>query len=111
MIDLSGYSLADMRKLQGQVANEIRTRQGQELENARAQIEEIARGVGMPLAELFSKAAKSGSKSKGAQVAARYRHPDDETKAWSGRGRQPRWVVESLESGKSLKDLEIANPT
>lgn len=111
MIDLSGYSLADMRNLQEKIAKEIKTRQGQELENARAQIEEIARSVGMPLAELFSKAAKSGSKSNSAKVAARYRHPNDEKKAWTGRGRQPKWVVEWLESGKSLKDLEIARPT
>jgi ParB/RepB/Spo0J family partition protein len=37
----------------------------------------------------------------------RYRHPDHPTSTWSGRGRQPKWVREWIEGGKSLDDLRV----
>lgn len=38
----------------------------------------------------------------------RYRHPDHPTTStWSGRGRQPKWVREWIEGGKSLDDLQV----
>ena len=51
--------------------------------------------------------AATGRGSKGATVAVRYRHPDDANLQWTGRGRQPKWVVEALGKGKSLDDLRI----
>lgn len=108
MIDLSSYSLADLRKLKEQVADEMRTRQAQEVDKARAQIEEIARNVGVPLSELLGKGMKAAAKGKGGTVAVRYQHPDDAEKRWSGRGRQPQWVKDWIESNKPLADLDVA---
>jgi len=36
-----------------------------------------------------------------------YRHPDDPFMAWTGRGKQPRWITEWIESGKSLDVLRV----
>jgi DNA-binding protein H-NS len=30
----------------------------------------------------------------------RYRHPDDASQQWTGRGRQPKWVKEWVDGGK-----------
>lgn len=38
-------------------------------------------------------------------VAPKYRGPNGEE--WSGRGRQPSWVVECLKNGYTLDDLKI----
>lgn len=41
-------------------------------------------------------------------AVVRYRHPDHPTTStWSGRGRQPKWVREWVEGGKSLDDLLV----
>ena len=48
-----------------------------------------------------SSAAKKADASK-----PKYRNPDDPSQTWSGRGRRPRWVVQSLEAGRTLDDLQ-----
>jgi DNA-binding protein H-NS len=41
-------------------------------------------------------------------VTAKYRNPENPNEAWSGRGLQPKWVVEGLEKGKRISDFEIS---
>ena len=40
-------------------------------------------------------------------VSPKYRNPDDPTETWSGRGKQPRWLVTELKSGKRIDDFRI----
>ena len=42
-----------------------------------------------------------------AQVAPKYRNPDNASETWSGRGRKPKWVEEQLAAGKSQEALLI----
>jgi DNA-binding protein H-NS len=41
------------------------------------------------------------------QVFAKYRNPDNSADTWSGRGKQPRWLVAQLKSGKKLDHFRI----
>jgi DNA-binding protein H-NS len=41
------------------------------------------------------------------QVFAKYRNPDNPADTWSGRGKQPRWLVAQLKSGKKLDQFRI----
>lgn len=43
--------------------------------------------------------------SAGSKVAPRYK--DEAGNTWTGRGRQPKWVVSALSSGRSLESLLI----
>ena len=52
------------------------------------------------------KPRKKISKAR-AKVPPKYAHPDDPEKTWTGRGRNPLWVNELLDSGKSVDDLLI----
>ena len=102
-MDLSNMSLGDLRNLQEQIKQEMKKREQQEVQKAREQIMAIAQSVGVPLKDLMtaSRGGKSGS------VAVRYRHPDNAEYQWTGRGRQPKWVKEWVESGKSLDKLRV----
>lgn len=104
-MDLSNMSVGDLRNLQEQIKQEMKKREGQEMQKAREQILAIAQSVGVPLKDLM--AATAGRGSKGATVAVRYRHPDDSNLQWTGRGRQPKWVKEWVEGGKSIDDLRV----
>jgi DNA-binding protein H-NS len=88
MMDLSNMSVGDLRNLQEQIKQEMKTRETQEVQ----------------LKELM---AATGRGSKGATVAVRYRHPQDSSQQWTGRGRQPKWVKEWVDGGKSIDDLRI----
>jgi DNA-binding protein H-NS len=104
MMDLSNMSVGDMRNLQEQIKQEMKKREVQDVQKAREQIQAIAQSVGMSLKDLI---ATSGRGSKGASVAVRYRHPEDGNQQWTGRGRQPKWVKEWVEGGKSIDDLRV----
>jgi len=61
---------------------------------------------GIDFAEIVGSSSKSAGKKTGRKVEPKYRHPES-GKTWSGRGRQPKWVVEALGSGLSLESMTI----
>jgi DNA-binding protein H-NS len=80
------------------------------VQKAREQILAIAQSVGVPLKDLISSAAAAARRGKSGgtgSVAVRYRHPDNASQQWTGRGRQPKWVKEWVEGGKSLDKLRV----
>lgn len=101
-MDLSNMSLGDLRNLQDKIKQEMKKREQQEVAKAREQILAIAQSVGLPLKDLVS-----SSRGKGGTVAVRYRHPQDASQQWTGRGRQPKWVKEWVDSGKSMDQLRV----
>lgn len=106
MIDLSQHTLADLRKLQEQIKEEMKSRESQELQKAREQILAIAQSVGLPVEALLAKGGK-GAKKPGS-VAIRFQHPEVPEQKWTGRGRQPKWVKEWVDSGKDLDKLRVS---
>jgi DNA-binding protein H-NS len=48
------------------------------------------------------------SRRKYPKVYPKYRNAAEPFETWSGRGKQPRWVVAALKSGRSMKDFEIS---
>ena len=96
-MDLSNMSVGDLRNLQEQIK--------QEIQKAREQILAIAQSVGVPLKDLIASGGRGSS--KGNTVAVRYRHPDNASQQWTGRGRQPKWVKEWVEGGQSLDKLRV----
>jgi len=104
MKDLSRYSLAQLRALEAQVNDELKTRHYLGVSKAREQILHIARGAGISVDELLSgKARKTPAQASG---EAKYRNPDDPSQEWSGRGRQPNWIKAWVASGKSMEDAK-----
>jgi DNA-binding protein H-NS len=105
--DLSGYNLGELKGLAFEVEKAIKDRQQQEVKKAREQIAVIAQDLGVSVEELL---AGAGGKAKGggAKVAAQYRNPANESQVWTGRGRKPQWVVNTIENGGKLEDLRIA---
>jgi len=43
------------------------------------------------------------------KVFPKYQNPAVPSETWSGRGKQPRWVVSALKAGKAIEDFEIRN--
>ncbi len=66
-----------------------------------AQYEISAKDLGFSETTGHAKKQKSGRQS----VAAKYKGPHGET--WSGRGKQPRWIMAAIAAGKSLNDFLI----
>jgi DNA-binding protein H-NS len=40
-------------------------------------------------------------------VPPKFRNPDQPSETWAGRGKQPRWLVAQLRSGRRMEDFRI----
>jgi DNA-binding protein H-NS len=112
-------TLAELLKQQEELAEKIRVAKAAELESCRADALALIEARGFTVAEIFPEisAAPSGRRARKdqeptadgrASVPPKYRNPENPAETWTGRGRQPKWVVAKLAEGKNLKDFEIA---
>jgi DNA-binding protein H-NS len=106
-MNLSNMSVAELRALQEQIAQEIKAKTQAELVKAREEILAIAKSAGISLRELLDTQSNTKHRAPKTKVAVRYRHPADSSLQWTGRGRQPKWVQEWVVAGKSLDDLRV----
>ena len=104
MQDLSKYSMAQLRALEVEVIEALKTQHFLNVSKAREQILHIARNAGLSVEQL--RALKPPTSTKQAKAKATYRNPDNPEQQWSGRGRQPAWIKAWLASGKSLDDAK-----
>ena len=103
MIDLQTLSLAELKKLQKDVAKAIETFEEREMKAAAAEAEALLRERGFSLAQIM----QLGAAKPKTKVAPKYVDPADPSQTWTGRGRKPRWFIEAREAGKTLEDLAI----
>jgi DNA-binding protein H-NS len=104
-IDLTGYTLGELKGLQHNIERTIKDRQQQEVQNAREQILAIAKQAGVSVEELLGNANKKAKVKTGQKVQPKYQNPKDTSQSWAGRGRQPRWIADELARGKKLDDF------
>lgn len=102
-MNVSTMTMLELRNLQEKVQQEISQRERQDLSKAREQIMAIAQQAGIPLKQLIL----DGLHPRTGKVAVRYRNPDNAAEQWTGRGRQPLWVKNWVESGKSIDLLRV----
>jgi DNA-binding protein H-NS len=44
-------------------------------------------------------------------VFPKYKNPEQPSETWAGRGKQPRWLIAQLRSGKQLDEFRIQPPS
>src|SRR6516164_5707810 len=90
------------------VLTEKITKEKLELERRLAQLSRAN-----PIAEDEEPSATSRTgrhRRKYPKVLPKYSNPSVPTETWSGRGKQPRWLVAALRSGNKLEDFLITRP-
>ena len=117
-IKLSGLSLKELISLRSKVETAIQKLETTNLSKARLEAAKLAKEYGVTLEALVEDdlAAKSPktkttttpkTKKIAKKVPPKYRHPDDSSLTWTGRGLKPKWIVGLLENGVTLNDLVI----
>ena len=108
-IHLEKMSFKDMIDLENKLKKAIDTARMRETETLKQKIDAIIQNAGMTIdqvADLYGFGRGRGVR-KGSKVAAKYRNPDNRDETWTGRGRQPRWLVAKLSKGAKLGDFTI----
>ncbi len=103
-MELSNLSLSELKNLLQALPEEIKRREKDEKAKARKDLEAFAAERGFSLEELLGNAKEKKERSP---IAAKYRHPQNSDFQWTGRGRQPKWIVEFITLGGTLEQLSI----
>ncbi|ENU90712.1 H-NS histone family protein [Acinetobacter vivianii] len=105
--DISELSVEDLKRLQAEAEALIASKKDQAIEDAYNQIVAIAEGIGFSVEELLEVGEQKRKKTTRKAVEPRYRNKSNTEETWTGRGKQPRWLVAELEKGAKLEDFLI----
>jgi DNA-binding protein H-NS len=105
--DISDLSVEDLKRLQVEAEALILSKKDQAIEDAYNQIIAIAVAVGFSVEELLELGEQKRKKTTRKAVEPRYRNKNNTEETWTGRGKQPRWLVAELEKGAKLEDFLI----
>ena len=103
-INIEEMTLSELKSLHKHVTKAIDSYEVRQKQQALAELEAKAHELGFSLSELTG---ASGLKSKRKSAQPKYRHPDDASKTWTGKGRQPDWFKQAVMDGVSPDDLLI----
>lgn len=101
-VNLNNLSRDELAQLASKAQAEIKNRQKQEVQDAYAQFQQIAKSIGVSIEDIL----KAGKNIKNKRPI-KYQNPQDKSQGWSGQGRKPAWLVAQLEKGKKLEDFLI----
>ena len=111
-VKLTGLTLKELKILRSRIDAAVQKLEANNLSKARLEAAKLAKEYGIPLEALIAekaapKPARKITKKTRKNVPPKYRHPDDASLTWTGRGLKPKWIALLLESGTKLEDLEI----
>lgn len=100
----------DLDKAKRVIEREHKKRERDARKQAQAEMKAVAEKYGVSLHEIVANQGKSTAKN-GTQnkIPPKFRHPEDDNKTWTGRGRRPHWVQDWLDEGGDLEDLRIGD--
>ena len=107
MPDINKLSEEELRRLTVEAEALIESKKDQEIEDAYTNILNIAASVGLSLEQFVEYGAQKRKKTTRKAVEPRYRNKNNSAETWTGRGKQPRWLVAQLEKGAKLEDFLI----
>jgi DNA-binding protein H-NS len=103
-INLDEMTLSELKSLNKHVTKAIDSYEARQKQQALTELEAKAQELGFSLSELTG---ASGLRSKRKSAQPKYRHPDDASITWTGKGRQPDWFKKAVMGGVSPDDLLI----
>jgi DNA-binding protein H-NS len=102
-IKLEKMSLKELLVLEAKLKRAIAEARQRGRVELKEKIAALAANSGFSVSELFG----NGRGLKGSKVAPKYMNPDNKGETWTGRGRQPRWLVAKLAKGAKLDQFKI----
>jgi DNA-binding protein H-NS len=102
-IDLEKMNLDDLWHLHERISSILERKIETEKRKLQRRLDELGRKSSEVVAE-------SPRKRPYPKVIAKYQNPDNPSQTWSGRGRQPRWVIALLARGRDINDFKFRKP-
>jgi DNA-binding protein H-NS len=109
-MNLSSLSLPELTKLQKALPAAIKRRRANERKSIIIEVRALVAQRGFDFDELLNGIVTSQELSKKPVKPLpiiKYRHPQDSSLQWTGRGRKPAWVIRWEADGNALSMLEV----
>jgi DNA-binding protein H-NS len=111
-LGLDAMSIDEMWQLHEEISRILSVRLNSEkrqLEKRLAQLrrDQETRRLDSPTAQSLSEPPRE--RRKYPRVLPKYRNPEEHSETWSGRGKQPRWLVAALKEGHKIEEFAIRN--
>ena len=104
--EIETMSIKELRELRNKIEVAIDNRQKNDKVELKEKMRAMAEEAGMSLDEVLG--GKGRGKAGKGSVAAKYKNPEDPSQTWTGRGRQPLWLVDKLtKRGVTKEDFAI----
>jgi DNA-binding protein H-NS len=95
---LAKLTLDDLWSLHKQVCSVLDQKLEDEKRKLQRRLDELGRKFG----------GIAGIPQQRPKVEPKFRNPEDPSMTWSGRGKQPRWIIELLAAGRAIEDFRIS---
>ena len=102
-IDLGNLTFDELKDLEAKVEKAITTYDDRRKREAYAAVVAMAREYGFSVEDLIAGAPRK----TGTVNPPMYRHPENPSVTWTGRGRKPDWIKDALASGTPLENFLI----
>ncbi len=110
--ELKAMNSKELEKLLVDVKKELQLSKARDRRKALKAAERAAAEFGFNLSELQEITPTEKKKTKGPKKATKpskpkYANPEDPSRTWTGKGRQPLWFLSAVEKGINPSDMEI----
>jgi len=108
-IDLEAMSIDDLWSLHEKISGILSARITSEKHELEKRLAVLNRGRDVIEMRDSPHSLNSNGKvrRKYPRVVPKYRNPQTPSETWSGRGKQPRWLVAAIKNGRKIEDFKI----
>lgn len=104
MTDYQQLTEMELRSLIDKAETALKTKQANKRKEVLSKIKELAASIDVTV-EIYENGGKAARAT--GKIPAKYRHPQESDKTWTGRGITPRWLKTLLEKGHNLDEFKI----
>ncbi|BAL79444.1 H-NS family nucleoid-associated regulatory protein [Bradyrhizobium cosmicum] len=107
-LDFDNMSVDELWRLHEQIGRILSARLTTEKRELEKRLSQLHREGEERDTELQNSSGAVRRRRKYPEVLPKYRNPNSPTETWSGRGKQPRWLVAALKTGRRIEEFAIA---
>ena len=108
-IDLESWSLDELWTLHGEISEILSARIRAEKSELEKRLAVLSQGATFAGEQGGGRPLRGGKlRRKYPRVLPKYRNPHT-SETWSGRGKQPRWLVAAVKSGRKIEEFRIGD--
>lgn len=106
-LNLSALSASELQQLKSDIEKELNERSSKL--QAIDEVRKLAAAKGLRMEDLFAELGviKPRGKRELGPAPVRYRHPENASLTWSGRGKRPNWMKEAMANGLQEDSMRV----